>query len=267
MSAQDLAQVIDALAARRSWSMAEVHRRTGISQTTLHRIAHGRAARRDTLAKLDGLFGLPPGTLLGVVRGDVVAEGVTTGRPSLAPPPDEPDEDRPSGTADGPEVDDSPKAPIAPATIDFLSGNEDATAEQLLELLGAVSPRMESHQLGSLVEVVVTRALDELVEGTGWSVGAARADWGADLSLYDQDGNERVLVEVKSTPTQGFVPIDEIIGRAFRSRARMSKAWGRPIDFWVVFTTDPGPQVIAAFGDVDIPMGWVGHLPELPAGG
>jgi hypothetical protein len=156
---------------------------------------------------------------------------------------------------------------IPKASIDFLSGNDDATAEQLLEVLDAARHETNANQLGKLVALVVERALDELVEGTGWSVLGARVDWGADLSLYDQDGNERVLVEVKSTPTQGFVPVDEIIGRAFRSRARMSKAWGRPIDFWVVFTTDPGPQVIAAFGDVDIPMGWVGHLPELPAGG
>jgi hypothetical protein len=246
-------------------TLRDAAHRAGISETTVRKITKERGLPGpDKLSALSVALGWRPDALEDVALGredpkELLREWDSPGRAEHPPGMDSLSE-----AGDGAF---RAQRPAEKASVDFLSGNEDATAEQLLEVLESVWPQADASQVGTLVEVIITRALDELVQGTDWSVGAARADWGADLYLSDGAGNERILVEAKSTPTQGFVPVNETIGRAVRSRARMSKTWDRPIDFWVVFTTDPGPQVITAFEDVDIPMGWVGHLPELPAGG
>lgn len=150
-------------------------------------------------------------------------------------------------------------------SIDFLSGREDASAEELLDVYESVRSQAEAQELSSLAEMIVLRTLDEQVEGTDWSVGAARKDWGADLYIADPSGEPQVLVEVK-TKQRGFITVDQAIGRAVRYGTRMSRRWNRDVSYWIVFVEDPGPQVVEAFEEVDIPMGWIGHLPELPIG-
>lgn len=250
-----LAAVVTARLDQSGDSLRDVAFRAHMSETTLRKVTKMRGElREEKLEDLSTALGLDPMALLDVADGvrtpaEILA---TTDTRTDSHPPSVPASPHASGWADEP-------------AIDLLSGYEGATSEQLLEAFQEVRDQLESRHISMLLELVVARALDELVEGTEWSVEGARPEWGADLVLVDPAGERRVLVKPKAAPTRGYVSVDAPIGRALRMRARASRAWGREVDYWVIFDTDPGPQVIAAFDEVGVPMGWVGWLPELPA--